>query len=131
MTGNTWHISRIYWAAVHPAKYAGTIRAPRQTFPAAQSRLPSLEGSGEPAGGKACESPRRTGTCPVRWGPALPAKEAADQSVSGGLGTGLLPAEADHAGAVQSHHQDGNEHQLEDDAGNGVHQRLGQEDLPG
>ncbi|ERK60776.1 hypothetical protein HMPREF1545_01917, partial [Oscillibacter sp. KLE 1728] len=66
MTGNTWHISRIYWAAVHPAKYAGTIRAPRQTFPAAQSRLPSLEGSGEPAGGKACESPRRTGTCPVR-----------------------------------------------------------------
>ena len=51
MTGNTWHISRIYWAAVHPAKYAGTIRAPRQTFPAAQSRLPSLEGSGEPAGG--------------------------------------------------------------------------------
>lgn len=57
MTGNTWHISRIYWAAVHPAKYAGTIRAPRQTFPAAQSRLPSLEGSGEPAGGKACESP--------------------------------------------------------------------------
>jgi len=47
------------------------------------------------------------------------------------LRCGLLPAEADHAGAVQSHHQDGNEHQLEDDAGNGVHQRLGQEDLPG
>ena len=54
-----------------------------------------MEGSGEPTGGKACESPRRTGTCPVRRGPALPAKEAADQSVSGGLGTGLLPAEAD------------------------------------